>query len=253
MMEQASVTIKGKKYKWDKQDGLEPDSILAVQGWIKKVAGRYICKASAIYFDKEDLVQSGSVGAMKATKTFCPAKGAAFLTWAHFNIIDEMRSLCCHPATESLEAINNANALIDPAYDDRKAELAILADQCLSRLSKEDRMLLTLRFGINGHRPHSLEDLGHKYALTHSAIAARIKRAIKKIRSSLGIRPQAPPSGQRGKSGKKYGGCSRIKADAAESAKCISSGPPPKDRYLVCKSNLQTSGFAITPKGTANE
>jgi RNA polymerase sigma factor (sigma-70 family) len=187
-MEQTVVTIQNKEYKWDKQSGLEPAAVLAVEGWIKKTAKRYICWASAANCDMDDLIQAGTVGALKAAKTYCPNKGATFLSWAHLKIIDEMRCLCQHLTTaDSLDVPNTENDLIDPSFDERKAELAIEVGQYLSMLTKDKRKLLIQRYGLENHIEHSLKGLSKKYALTQSAMHSRINKAINQIRRRLNL------------------------------------------------------------------
>jgi RNA polymerase sigma factor (sigma-70 family) len=186
-MQQIIVTIQNKGYKWNDHDGLEPDAVLAVEGWIKKTAKRYICWASAANCDMEDLIQAGTVGALKAAKTYCPNKGATFLSWAHLKIIDEMRRLCQHLTIDSLDAPNAENGLIDPFCYERKAELAIEVGQYLSMLTKDKRKLLMQRYGLENHIEHSLKDLAKKYALTQAAMHSRINKALKQVRRRLNV------------------------------------------------------------------
>lgn len=54
--------------------------------------------------------------------------------------------------------------------------------EVLSTLSPREQRVLEMRYGLNGNRPHTLEEVGQKFGRTRERIRQIEKRAIKKLR-----------------------------------------------------------------------
>ncbi|MDR2697217.1 MAG: sigma-70 family RNA polymerase sigma factor [Holophagales bacterium] len=186
-----TVTIQGQIFDWDETNGLDPSAILTVQNWIKKLARRYFARAANLNMEMNDLIQAGNMGALKAARTYRPEYGAGFLTWANFKISDEMRRLCRHLPTLSLEAAaesaeylgRSAEHIADPTDQTKGTENKLLLGQLMRRLNKHERALLTQYYGLGSKRkPQSLRLLGKKYGVSAQCVSNRVNRALHKLR-----------------------------------------------------------------------
>ena len=63
---------------------------------------------------------------------------------------------------------------------ERKADLESL-EELLSQLSERDRKILTLRFGLNGERPHTLQEIGKRFRLSKERVRQIETEAIQKL------------------------------------------------------------------------
>jgi len=179
MSETCVVLIKGKAYDWTAGEGLDPACVTELDGWIARLARRYLPKAAVLNLDLSDLIQAGYIGALTAAKTFNPAS-ATFLTWATFRIKDEMLRLCRPDVNVSLEDVEIAiadNTGVEAAnnFTLRRVE------KILAPLSKREKDLVKLRFGI-GTRTHTVTELGRMYGCTAQAVLNRITAALSKAR-----------------------------------------------------------------------
>ncbi|MGD8457282.1 MAG: sigma-70 family RNA polymerase sigma factor [Anaerolineales bacterium] len=57
-------------------------------------------------------------------------------------------------------------------------------DQLLTQLPARDRKILEMRFGINGHERHTLNEIGAKFRLTRERIRQLEKRSLNQLRTS---------------------------------------------------------------------
>jgi len=57
-------------------------------------------------------------------------------------------------------------------------------DQLLTQLPARDRKILEMRFGMNGHKRHTLSEIGEKYGLTRERIRQLEKRSLNQLRTS---------------------------------------------------------------------
>jgi len=68
---------------------------------------------------------------------------------------------------------------MNEAYQFKSDELV---DEFLKNLSSKEKEILAKRFGLNGHEPHTLEQIGAKHQITRERIRQIQNAAIKKIR-----------------------------------------------------------------------
>lgn len=83
-----------------------------------------------------------------------------------------------------LEALAmNSRAAIELAEDRvYKQELEKLVEEGLNCLTPREAKILTLRYGLRGQDPHSLEEIGDKYDVTTQAIRRVEIRALQKMK-----------------------------------------------------------------------
>ena len=82
------------------------------------------------------------------------------------------------PEPEEEEREEESRAVEDTAYFQMRQRIAEL----LSGLSEQDQKLLTLRFGLEGGKPLSPEEVGRKLGLTPEEAVAREAAALSKLR-----------------------------------------------------------------------
>ncbi|HEY6166933.1 MAG TPA: RNA polymerase sigma factor RpoD/SigA [Verrucomicrobiae bacterium] len=97
-------------------------------------------------------------------------------------------------ASVSLQATVNGDAdrelgelIPDPSTPDMAAEIDehLMHDKLcavLATLKDKERRVLELRFGLNDHEPHTLDEVGQRYNLTRERIRQIEARALKKLR-----------------------------------------------------------------------
>ena len=63
-----------------------------------------------------------------------------------------------------------------------QSELKGLIEQLLSTLTDRDRKIIELRFGLNGQRPHTLEEVGTVFGITRERVRQVEAKTLKKFR-----------------------------------------------------------------------
>ncbi|MEF3255125.1 MAG: sigma-70 family RNA polymerase sigma factor [Deferribacterales bacterium] len=86
---------------------------------------------------------------------------------------------------ESLHNLIADNLLKDPFYKAFEANLQELVNKWLTYLTESERKIIIMRFGIDGRKPMTLDEVGKALSLTRERIRQIEKRVIAKIRSYL--------------------------------------------------------------------
>jgi RNA polymerase sigma factor (sigma-70 family) len=185
-MKETTVLIQGRAYRWNAIDGLDPSAALTVEHWIKRVAMQYLGKANLLHYDLEDLIQAGFIGALLAAKSFLPAAGCKYLSWAKFGIRKQIQVLCKTKSTFGLD--DNAEDENTPCINDFYAQLDAELDvkRLLCGMPNKDKRLLTQRFGLGrDKRSKSLEELARLYKVSPNTINSRIMQVLYNIKQQL--------------------------------------------------------------------
>jgi RNA polymerase sigma factor (sigma-70 family) len=182
-MQTATVTVFGTGYLWREGEGLAPEAVLSLEGWIVTLAGHYSARGQRRGVSFDDLVQAGTLGALGAAKRYDPRQGTKFITYATFSIRAAMQAAVRGRELESLDELGEAGfeAAAPPDSVDREAA-AEEAEMCLALAPRGEKTLLRCRFGLNGGRPYSLNALAKHYGCSASAINARINNTLSTIR-----------------------------------------------------------------------
>lgn len=189
------VAVGAGVYAWTEAEGLNPDAVLAVAPMIGRLAKEFRRWGATVGAYPEDLRQAGFVGALRAARTFDPARGMCFSSWASYRARDAMEALCrgmfClsldSPAGDGLDDLGDL--LGDPGAPGEDGLAAAMdAELVLGRLDADDRELLARRYGLGGGCETGTGDLAKDAGVTKYAMSERIKQARQRARRGFGRR-----------------------------------------------------------------
>jgi RNA polymerase sporulation-specific sigma factor len=151
----------------------------------------------------EDLISIGSIGLMKAVRTFNPDKNIKFATYAsrcieneilmHLRKISNQKTEMSFDEPLSVDWDGNELTLRDVLgtdaeevfedieYDDEKRMLM----KSVNSLPQKERELMIMRFGLGGGSPHTQKQLADSLGISQSYISRLEKRILKKIKTDL--------------------------------------------------------------------
>lgn len=151
----------------------------------------------------EDLVSIGTIGLMKAVKTFNPDKNIKLATYAsrcieneilmHLRKVNSMKSEMSFDEPLSIDWDGNELTLRDVLgtepndvyeeieYDDEKRVLM----NTVNALPEKERRLMIMRFGLNGQQSHTQKELADELGISQSYISRLEKRILTKIKNEL--------------------------------------------------------------------
>lgn len=151
----------------------------------------------------EDLVSIGTIGLMKAVKTFDPNKNIKLATYAsrcieneilmHLRKISNMKAEMSFDEPLSVDWDGNELTLSDVLgtqpdeisetleYDDEKRLLC----QIVNDLPEKEKNLMVMRFGLGGEKDHTQKQLADKMGISQSYISRLEKRILAKIRREM--------------------------------------------------------------------
>lgn len=153
--------------------------------------------------DSDDLISIGSIGLMKAVKSFDYTKGNSFSTYASRCIENEIlmmfRAEKKHLQTVSLEdAIgsdkegNEVNLLDVLASTE---DVSLLAEKNMLKqamqelveksLNQREQKIICMRFGLCGYFPHTQKEVAKKLGITRSYISRLEKKALLQLKSKI--------------------------------------------------------------------
>lgn len=151
----------------------------------------------------EDLISIGTIGLIKAVNTFRPEKNIKLATYASRCIENEIlmyiRKISSHKGDVSLdEPINTdwdgnelllgdvlgtePDAVSRPLEDD--VDLRLLRE-ALGRLPDKEKTIVTLRYGIGGHREKTQKEVADLMGISQSYISRLEKRIILRLRREI--------------------------------------------------------------------
>lgn len=151
----------------------------------------------------EDLVSIGTIGLIKAVNTFCPEKNIKLATYASRCIENEILMYLRKTANmktevsidEPLNTDHDGNELLlsdvlaedgesvnySIEYEDEKRMLHAIVD----RLGDRERMIINMRFGIDGENEHTQKEVADIMGISQSYISRLEKRIIARIRKEM--------------------------------------------------------------------
>ena len=151
----------------------------------------------------EDLISIGTIGLIKAVRTFRPERNIKLATYSSRCIENEILMYLRKNAQkrseisidEPLNVDWDGNELLlsdvlgsdpDVVHRDLEAEAErqrLLA--CVARLSPREQQIMHLRFGICGHREHTQKEVADRLGISQSYISRLEKRIIRRLREDL--------------------------------------------------------------------
>ena len=151
----------------------------------------------------EDLISIGTIGLIKAVRTFCPDRKIKLATYASRCIENEilmfLRKTSNTKTDISLdEPLNvdwdgNELLLSDILYTDEDTvfsgvetndEIKMLM-ACIDRMNERDKQVVTLRFGLFGEGEHTQKEVADLLGISQSYISRIEKRIINDLKTEL--------------------------------------------------------------------
>ena len=151
----------------------------------------------------EDLISIGTIGLIKAVRTFCPERNIKLATYSSRCIENEILMHLRKNAQkrseisidEPLNVDWDGNELLlsdilgseaDVVHRDLEQEAEreqLLA--CVARLSPREQRIMRLRFGICGEKEHTQKEVADALGISQSYISRLEKRIIRRLREEL--------------------------------------------------------------------
>lgn len=151
----------------------------------------------------EDLVSIGTIGLIKAVRTFCLDKNIKLATYSSRCIENEILMYLRKNAQkrseisidEPLNVDWDGNELLlsdilgsDPDEVHRDLEAQAERQQllaCVERLPPREQQIMRLRFGICGQQEHTQKEVADRLGISQSYISRLEKRIIRRLREEL--------------------------------------------------------------------
>ena len=151
----------------------------------------------------EDLVSIGTIGLMKAVRTFDPNKNIKLATYAsrcieneilmHLRKVSNMKTEMSFDEPLSVDWDGNELTLSDVLGTEPDAVSELLEDDdekrllrgIVRRLPEKERQLMVQRFGLFGARVHTQKQLADQMGISQSYISRLEKRILSKIRKEM--------------------------------------------------------------------
>ncbi len=151
----------------------------------------------------EDLVSIGTIGLIKAVRSFDPEKNIKLATYASRCIENEILMYLRKASTrqqdisidEPLGSDRDGNELLlsDIIGSDEETAAEKLARECerrtlmqeIARLSDRERQIMELRFGLRGGRELTQKEVADKIGISQSYISRLEKKILKNIRERM--------------------------------------------------------------------
>ena len=151
----------------------------------------------------EDLVSIGTIGLMKAVRTFDPNKNIKLATYAsrcieneilmHLRKVSNMKTEMSFDEPLSVDWDGNELTLSDVLGTEPDAVSELLEDDdekrllrgIVRRLPEKEQRLMVQRFGLFGARVHTQKQLADQMGISQSYISRLEKRILSKIRKEM--------------------------------------------------------------------
>ncbi len=153
--------------------------------------------------DQEDLISIGTIGLIKGISTFDPSKGARLATYAARCVENEIlmyfraqrKSSSDVSLSEYLETGKDGDSLSlldvlcseDDLFDDLidRETYAKLYEAIDTVLTKREREILTLRYGLGRQPPQTQREIAARLGISRSYVSRIEKKALEKLEESF--------------------------------------------------------------------
>lgn len=168
-----------------------------------RLVAHIVNKYYATGTDKDDLISIGTIGLIKAVDSFDPKNGARFATYAGKCLQNEIlmyfrsrKKLACEVSmNETIDTDKDGNPLtwgdIIAAEDtiadelDLKLRSARAISVINSELTKRERQIIAMRYGIGGTAAVTQREVAKRLGISRSYVSRIEGAALKKIGESL--------------------------------------------------------------------
>ena len=154
-------------------------------------------------YDLEDLVSIGTIGLIKGIETYKPDKNIKLATYASRCIANEilmyLRKNKKRRAEVSLEDALNYDAegnelhledilgtegdLVFDEFSEKENKITLSNE--LSTLSDREKLIMTLRYGLNGTDHYTQKEVAEMLGISQSYISRLEKKVVKKLQGAL--------------------------------------------------------------------
>ena len=151
----------------------------------------------------EDLISIGTIGLIKAVKTFCPSRNIKLATYASRCIENEILMYLRKTAQQK-----NEISIDEPLNVDWDGNELLVADilgsdenivnarieqeseqkqlmRAVNKLNKRELSIMELRFGLNGRQPHTQKQVADELGISQSYISRLEKKIIKRLKKDM--------------------------------------------------------------------
>ena len=151
----------------------------------------------------EDLISIGTIGLIKAVNTFCPEKNIKLATYAsrcieneilmHLRKINHTRGDISIDEPLNIDWDGNELLLSDILGSDADAvntgiendDERNLLLRCVNRLGERERVIMHMRFGMQGMREHTQKEVADLLGISQSYISRLEKKIIERLRRDM--------------------------------------------------------------------
>lgn len=156
-----------------------------------KQARKYAFTAPS--YDHDDLVQEGRIGLLQAIKTFDPAVGASFMTWAFYHVrgavagcgrVDSKQPRYPYSVEDCPRAYNIEDPTQEIVVRDEMSNTLIrsILAECCGGIDTKRASIVMDRFGLLGRKELRNCECAKKYGLTKYAVNSHIYQFKRKAR-----------------------------------------------------------------------
>ncbi len=153
--------------------------------------------------DQEDLISIGTIGLIKGITTFDVSKGARLATYAARCVENEIlmhfrsrrKTAQDVSLSDCIETSSDGAALslmdVISEDDDLLERISVresvnaLRQAIQSCLSQQERLVISLRYGLDGHKVHRQREVAQRCGISRSYVSRIEKRALQKLRTAL--------------------------------------------------------------------
>ncbi len=151
----------------------------------------------------EDLVSIGTIGLIKAVNTFCPNKNIKLATYASRCIENEILMFMRKVSNKKIET-----SIDEPLNTDWDGNELLFSDvlgtdsdivsrgvekeaehnmihSVVAKLSERERLIIEMRFGLNGKREMTQKEVADSIGISQSYISRLEKRIIKRLKKDI--------------------------------------------------------------------
>ena len=168
-----------------------------------RLVAHVVKKYSNTIYETDDLISIGTIGLIKAVDSFNKEKGIRLATYASRCIENELLMLMRSSKKQSKEV-----SLFDPIGSDKEGNTIQLMDICIAEevdiieqmeeeqrlnklqdyidkvLTKREREIITLRYGLHGGREVTQREIADQLNISRSYVSRIEKKALKKLKAA---------------------------------------------------------------------
>jgi RNA polymerase sporulation-specific sigma factor len=160
---------------------------------VHKIVHKYAWMSPA--HSREDLVQEGLIGIVKAIETFDFSRGCRFMTWVYPKVRGAVQGVARKDNRDpkyslSLEQSDWSGNLEDPCqYEVKDENLSAMVREIVitgcGSLSSKRAKIVCARYGLLGEKPLRQGEVAEKFGMTKQAINSHIARFTKTVREKM--------------------------------------------------------------------